>query len=133
MASRTEIGVVYGAGIVQGLALVTFPAASSIFTSPAEYALSHEAYGSLFLPQAAMAIAASLGGAALARRVGIKHIYLLGLSANLASMGILFLSRWVAANHSLGYAALLIATASLGIGFGFTVPTLNTFAAAFFP
>jgi hypothetical protein len=31
-ASRIEIGVVYFAGIVQGLALVTFPAASSVFT-----------------------------------------------------------------------------------------------------
>src|SRR5215467_10091548 len=33
-ASRTEIGVVYCAAIVQGLALVTFPAASVIFTGP---------------------------------------------------------------------------------------------------
>jgi hypothetical protein len=30
-ASRTEIGVVYFAGVMQGLALVTFPAASAIF------------------------------------------------------------------------------------------------------
>ncbi len=28
---------------------------------------------------------------------------------------------------------LLVATTSLGIGFGFAVPALNTFAAAFFP
>jgi len=28
MATRIEIGVVYGAAVVQGLALVTFPAAS---------------------------------------------------------------------------------------------------------
>jgi len=34
MASRTEIGVVYAAAVAQGLALVTFPAASAIFTSP---------------------------------------------------------------------------------------------------
>ena len=30
MANRTEIGVVYGAAIVQGLALVTFPAAKHL-------------------------------------------------------------------------------------------------------
>ena len=29
-----EIGLVYLAGLVQGVALVTFPTASSIFTSP---------------------------------------------------------------------------------------------------
>ena len=33
----------------------------------------------------------------------------------------------------LAYGMLLLATASLGIGFGLTVPSLNTFAAAFFP
>ena len=34
MAKRSEIGLVYLAGLFQGLALVTFPAASSILTSP---------------------------------------------------------------------------------------------------
>ena len=37
MASRAETTAVYGAGVVQGIALVTFPAASTIFTDPAEY------------------------------------------------------------------------------------------------
>ena len=36
-------------------------------------------------------------------------------------------------NQPLAYGLLLLATASLGIGFGLTVPSLNTFAAAFFP
>jgi fucose permease len=35
--------------------------------------------------------------------------------------------------HSLAYAILLVATACMGIGFGFTVPALNTFTAVFFP
>ena len=34
MAKRAQIGLVYFVGLAQGLALVTFPAASSIFTSP---------------------------------------------------------------------------------------------------
>ena len=37
MPQRTEVGLVYAAGLVQGLTLVTFPAASSIFTSPDGY------------------------------------------------------------------------------------------------
>jgi hypothetical protein len=40
VATQTERTVVYGAGIVQGIALVTFPAASTILTDPAEYDLS---------------------------------------------------------------------------------------------
>ena len=133
MAQTTEVAAVYGAGIVQGLALVTFPAASTIFTSTQYYALSSTAYGSLFVPQAVMAIGTSLLGAGLSRRLGIKRIYLLGLTANLVSMALLFSSQFVISNGRLAYGMLLLATASLGIGFGLTVPALNTFTAAFFP
>jgi hypothetical protein len=34
--TATETRVVYAAGVVQGIALVTFPAASTILTDPAE-------------------------------------------------------------------------------------------------
>jgi hypothetical protein len=44
-ASRTEIGVVYFAAVVQGLALVTFPAASLIFTSPDGFGFDSTRYG----------------------------------------------------------------------------------------
>ena len=37
--------VVNAAGLVQGIALVTFPAASTIFTSPGSYDLSRGQYG----------------------------------------------------------------------------------------
>jgi hypothetical protein len=50
MARRGEIAAVYTAGIVQGLAFVTFPAASFIFTHADGYGLSHTAYGAMFLP-----------------------------------------------------------------------------------
>ena len=59
-----EVGAVYGAGLVQGVALVAFPASSAILTSPDYYDLSSTAYGALFLPQAVAAIA---GGAVRAR------------------------------------------------------------------
>jgi MFS family permease len=133
VAQRSEIAAVYGAGMAQGVALVTFPAASTIFTSDSYYGLSSSAYGGMFLPQAVTAIAASLLGAGLTRRWGIKRIYLLGLLADLFSMLVLLLSRSVMTDEPVAYIMLLVATASLGIGFGLTVPSLNTFAAAFFP
>jgi hypothetical protein len=40
MTTRAERTVVHGAGAVQGIALVTFPAASTIFADPSEYDLS---------------------------------------------------------------------------------------------
>jgi hypothetical protein len=73
MATRAETTVVYAAGVVQGIALVTFPAASTIFTDPSEYDLSSTQYGTLFLPQVVTAIAASVLGASLGGRFGVKR------------------------------------------------------------
>ncbi len=81
MATKTEKNVVYAAGVVQGIALVTFPAASTILTDPAEYDLSSTQYGALFLPQVITAITAALLGAGLGGRFGTKRIYLVGLTA----------------------------------------------------
>jgi MFS family permease len=133
MVQRSEIVAVYAAAIIQGLALVTFPAASTILTSPEHYGLSSTEYGSMFVPQAIMAIASSLLFAGLSRRLGIKRIYLLGLTANLASMALLFLSQFYVSDGRAAYSMLLLATTSLGTGFGLTVPALNTLTAAFFP
>ncbi|HEY6426878.1 MAG TPA: MFS transporter [Acidimicrobiales bacterium] len=132
-ASRTEISVVYLAGTVQGVALVTFPAAGTIFTSPAYYGLSSTQYGSLFLPQVVTAISASLLGGAVARRVGLKRVYVAGLLADLVSMILLIVSQFCTATQALAYGLLLVATAFLGVGFGLVVPALNTFTADFHP
>jgi MFS family permease len=95
-ATRREANVVYAAGLVQGIVLVTFPAASTIFTDPAQYDLSSTQYGTMFLPQVVTAIIASLLGGRLARRLGSKRVYLAGLLANLASMALLIVSQFVA-------------------------------------
>jgi MFS family permease len=133
MAQRTEIISVYSAGLIQGVALVTFPAANAVFTNPSDYGLSSTEYGAMFVPQALMAIVSSLLWAGLRSRLGAKRIYLLGLFSNLLAMTLLVVSRFMMEERSLAYVVLLAATTCMGIGFGFTVPALNTFAAAFFP
>jgi hypothetical protein len=133
MAERNEIAAVYGAGVVQGVALVTFPAASAVFTSAGGYGLSSTEYGGMFVPQAVTAVGSSLLGAGWMRRLGARRIYLFGLAANLLAMALLVLSQFVMREHRLAYGILLAATACMGVGFGLTVPALNTFAAAFFP
>src|SRR5437764_1441150 len=127
MASRTEANVVYAAGLVQGIVLVTFPAASTIFTDPKDYDLSSSQYGALFLPQAVTAIAGSLLASNLAARFGAKRVYLAGLAGSLVSMALLVTSTLFTDDKALAYALLLVATALLGAGFGLTVPSLNTF------
>jgi MFS family permease len=133
MASATESKVIYAAALAQGIALVTFPAASTIFTDPADYGLSSTQYGAMFLPQVVLAIASSLLGAGLATRFGSKRLYLAGLAADVMSMALLVVSWGFTGNTGVAYAMLLVATGFLGLGFGLTVPALNTFAAAFHP
>src|ERR671923_1539128 len=133
MAQSNEIAAVYVAGVIQGVALVTFPAASVVFTNASDYGLSSTQYGGMFVPQAITAIGSSLLGAGLSRRLGLKRLYLLGLAADLLAMVLLMLSQFVMSHGLVAYSMLPLATTSLGIGFGLTVPALNTFTAAFFP
>jgi len=133
MASRTEIAVVYGAAVAQGLALVTFPAASSIFTSPDGFGFDSTRYGAMFVPQVAFAILASALAPKLARRVSLRRVLLAGFAGNAISMTLLALSRLLMGTPDTAFAVLLFATAALGFGFGATVMALNTYAEAFFP
>jgi fucose permease len=133
MPRRAETSVVYAAGAVQGIVLVTFPAASTIFTDPDRYDLSNTQYGVLFLPQVATAITASLLGSSLARRFSTKGVYLGGLGCGFVSMVLLLVSQAFESNASVAFPLLLVATAFLGAGFGLTVPSLNTLTAAFHP
>jgi hypothetical protein len=70
------------------VALVTFPAASSIFTSPHPqgYGFTTSQYGAMFLPQVILAILASSLAPAFARCWHLKRVFLLGLGSNLVSM-----------------------------------------------
>jgi fucose permease len=133
MASKTERTVINAAGLVQGIVLVTFPAASTIFTSTSEYGLSSSQYGAMFLPQVALAITTSLLGAGLARRISTKRVYLLGLACSTVAMVLLLASTLVKSNQAAAYPLLLVATAFLGAGFGLTVPVLNTYTSVFNP
>ena len=131
--SRLQIGAVYGAGLLQGLALVTFPAASAVFTNRADYGLTTAEYGVMFAPQTIIAILVSVLGGRFVERWGAKRVFLAGLAANLASMALLVGSRFVMHHHDPALGLLLAATGLLGVGFGLTVPVVNRLAAALFP
>lgn len=133
MSRRLGIGVVYGAGLVQGLALVTVPAAGDILTSSRFHGLSSSEYGTLFLPMVAAAIGASLAAGPLARRLGRKPVLVAGLAFNLVAMAMLAASQTVVGDHARAYGTLLSAMTVLGFGFGSTLTVLNALAAGSFP
>jgi MFS transporter, FHS family, glucose/mannose:H+ symporter len=132
-AGRTEIGVVYSAAVVQGLTLVTFPAASSIFTSPDGFGFNSTRYGAMFVPQVVLAILSSGLAPKLARRWSLRRVLLVGFAANIVSMALLALTRLLLGAPDVAFGMLLVATGALGLGFGATVMALNTYAETFFP
>jgi MFS transporter, FHS family, glucose/mannose:H+ symporter len=127
-----EVLTVYAAGLFQGLSLVAVPAAATILTSPTGYDLSKSRYGLLFLPQVVLAIAGSLALPTLARRVGLKRVLLAGIVADLVAMSLLVASDAVQ-HDAVAFPMLLVATASLGLGFGLTLGSISTYAGAFMP
>lgn len=130
--ARGASPLVYGAGLAQGLALVCFPAAASVLTSPSGYALSATQYGFMFAPQVILAITAAALTPVLARRWSLQRVFGIGLVADLLAMLLLVVSLWPAPS-TLAYVILLFATGCLGIGFGACVSSLNQFAAALRP
>ena len=65
-----ESFAINSAGLIQGITLVAFPAASTILTSFNDYAFSSTAYGGLFIPQALISIVASAMNSSLVKRFG---------------------------------------------------------------
>jgi MFS transporter, FHS family, glucose/mannose:H+ symporter len=132
-ATRTEVGLVYLTALAQGLALVTFPAASSVFTNPHGYGFSSTRYGAMFLPQVVLAILASSLAPKFANRWSLKRVLVLGVLSNLVAMSLLASSNLLIDSPDPAFGLLLIATGALGFGFGATVMALNTYAQNFFP
>lgn len=124
---------IYTAGLLQGIALVTFPAVSTIFTNPDAYHFTSTQYGSLFIPQSLLSILTAALNSVFCKNFGVQRTFAIGLTANFFSMTLLALSVIAMANHQLAYFLLIAATSCLGIGFGIVVPTINRVAEELFP
>jgi FHS family glucose/mannose:H+ symporter-like MFS transporter len=130
---RIEIPVVYLAGLAQGFALVTVPAASDLLTSPRGYAFTGVEYGALFVPMVAAAIAASAAGGVLVPRWGLKRLFVTGVLLDVLAMSLVSLSAAFIGRHVPSYSTLIVAMLALGGGFGATLTSLNSLAPGFFP
>ena len=89
MGRRREVAGVYTAALLQGIALVTFPAASRILTSPQHHGLSSAEYGLLFVPQTLMAVVAAL--IAVEKILPWRRVATYGTAAILFALGLFVL------------------------------------------
>lgn len=116
------IGALYLCALAQGLTLVSFPASSGVLQDA--LGVSDAQYGTIFLPQVALAVLGAIAGGALARRVGLKAILIAALVANGLSQALLALAAEMPMMAV--FPMLLAGTACLGLGFGLTGAPFNT-------
>lgn len=127
--TRASLFGVYGAGFLQGLAVVAFPASATVLRML--HGLRDEAYGSLFLPQTALTIVGSLLGGALAGRVGLRVLLVAATAISGASQLALLSVAFIPSEYALP--VLLAATGLVGLGFGLAAAPLNSLPGALFP
>lgn len=128
-AGMAGILTVYLSGFLQGLTLVSFPASSTVLRQM--HGLSDAQYGAIFLPQVLFAVIGAVGGGLLARRVGLRTLLWVALTANALSQAALAASTAFASE--MAYGVILCATACLGLGFGISGAPLNSYPPVFFP
>ena len=131
--SFQAIAIVYLSGLLQGIALILYPAAGPIFTNPDFHGLSSSQFGVLFTPQIILAIIASFSAPALAQRMSMKTVLQFGILSNFISMVLLAASHFFIDQASISFTLLLLGTAALGAGFGLTITAVNPYAYSFFP
>jgi fucose permease len=131
VTQRSVVGplAVYGAALLQGITLVSFPASSAILKQM--HGFNDAQYGTIFLPQVALAVVGAVGGGVLARRVGLKTLLILALAANALSQGALAASAAVGPGPA--FALILLGTGAMGLGFGLAGAPFNSYPRLLFP
>jgi fucose permease len=125
----TAVVLVYTASLLQGLAVVSFPASSAVLKSL--QGLSDPEYGAIFLPQVVFAVLGSVGGGTLARMLGLKPLLVMALAVTVASQLLLAASGAVASGPA--FLLVMLATGTGGLAFGLSGAPLNGLPPAFFP
>jgi fucose permease len=126
---RSQVALVYGAALLQGLTVVSYPASGTVLRS--QFGLSNADYGSLFIPQTIFTIVGSLLGGALAKRLGLQRLLVLALAASAGSA--LCLGSIVLMPPGQVLPVLLTGTACMGLGFGLAAAPINTYPGLLFP
>lgn len=120
-------------GLLQGIGFTTIPAAGNFITASEGFSLNPDQYGALFLPMFVGAILASFLGGAIAKKIGIKTVFVIGQIFNILSMLLFATANLFIQNPYLCFPLFLTLMLFLGMGFGAALTSLNAFAFFFFP
>lgn len=128
-AARGLVAFVYGSGLVQGVLMVAFAASSAVLRT--RHGFTDTQYGSIFVPQMALAALGAIGSGGLARVLSLPAMLalsFLGLALSQAALlGSYFLPPGAA------FTAVVAGTSLMGLGSGLSAAPLNTFPQTLFP
>jgi len=127
---RSSVLIVYAAGLLQGLAMVSFPASGTVLKDIKGF--SDAQYGFIFIPQNIAAIIGSVAAGGLARRLGLKILLAAALFAAVLSQAGLSAAVEVLVGAA-AYYLTLASTAMFGLAFGIGAAPLNTYPGLLFP
>ena len=129
LSRAASVVATYGAALVAGLVVVSFPASATVLKSA--HGLSDSKYGAIFLPQVVLTILGSLAGGALSERRSLRFVLCLSLGAfGVAEVALLATATM---QDDAAYLLLLAGTGSAGVGFGLSAAPLNTLPGLLFP
>ena len=123
-----QAAVVFLSAFVQGLVSVAFPASAEVLRREG---LTDAQYGSIFLPQMALAATGALGAGFVLDRLGAKRGLVLGFA--LMALSQAALACVPLATPGGAYALALLGTSLLGLGAGVSAGPLNAYPQALFP
>lgn len=125
---RAAIAALYLAGVVQGFAMVSFAACGAVLKG--RLGLSDAQYGTIFIPQVALAAAGALGGGSLAQRLGLRALLAFGFAASALSQAALAGAEWADGS---AFAFVTAGSALMGLGAGLNGAPLNAAPQLLFP
>jgi len=123
------VAFVYLAGLLQGVVMVSFAASSAVLRE--RHGFSDTEYGSIFLPQVALAALGAIGSGAFLGVLDLRHVLGLSLAAMALSQAALAGSHFLDPGPAL--AAIMLGTALMGLGSGLGAAPLNTYPQVFYP
>lgn len=126
---RRLVAFVYVSGLVQGVLMVAFAASSVVLRS--RHGFTDTQYGSIFVPQMALAALGALGSGGLARVLSLRAMLALSFLGLALSQAALFSSYFLAPGFA--FAAVVAGTSLMGLGSGLSAAPLNTFPQTLFP
>jgi hypothetical protein len=109
--------------------MVSFAASSAVLRS--RHGFTDTQYGTIFLPQVALAAAAAIGSGSLLRILDLRQVLALSFAALALSQAALAASHFLEPTSA--FVAVMLGTSLLGLGSGLSAPPLNTYPQLFFP